>query len=254
MKSRSHRTALILAAHGARWEQAANALVRAHAGRIERMKRFGEVAVAFHQGTPSFAEVLDQLSATDITVVPMMTSNGYYTEVVLPRELARNRRYAEVEIRLTPPIGTHPLMAKLVMARLSDLMREQRLDPEQTEVLIVGHGAADHPGSRRATEALVEELRTTNNFARVTGAFLDQHPSVTEAYETLKRENTIVVPFLIGLGQHASADIPQLLGMDVPDPAKLPLRQWINDRLVVCDAAVGTYPGIADIVVDIAKP
>ncbi len=253
MNRRMKKTALILAAHGSRSEPAVNARLRAHARRIERMKRFGEVAVAFHYGSPSFAEVLDQLGATDVTVVPVMTSNGYYTEVVLPRELARNRDYAEVEIRQTPPIGTHPLMARLVTARLCDVMREQRLDSQQTAVLIVGHGTTDHPGSRRATEVLVENLRTMNKFAGVSEAFLDQHPSVREAYETLQSGRTIVVPFLIGLGQHASADIPALLGMDLANPGKLPLRRWIDGRLVVYDAAVGTYPGIADIIVDIAK-
>ncbi len=248
----SARTGLILAAHGSRTDSATNALVRTHARRIERTKRFDEVAVAFNHGSPTYAEVLDQITATDLTVVPMMTSSGYFAEVELPRGLAANRRYSEVRIRQTAPVGVHPRMADLVLSRLKDLSREHRLDPKHTEVLIVGHGTRNHPGSRGATEQLTANLRATNTFAGFVEAFLEEEPSIVEAYAGLDCENLIVIPFLIGMGQHAGADIPEQLGLALPDLSKLPLRQWINDRLVLCDAAVGTYPNVADIVLDLA--
>ncbi len=248
-----NKTAVVLAAHGSHAEPAANALVRAHARRIERLHRFDEVAVAFQQGTPGFAEVLDQLSATEVTIVPMMTSNGYYAEVVLPREFCKNRRFAEVHIRQTEPVGTHPLMLELVSARLCDLVREHRLNAADTAVLIVGHGTPIHAGSRRPTESLAGDLRATGKFAEVSAAFLEEEPSVQEAYAALNTQSVIVIPFLIGMGKHDGADIPQQLGLNGLNAQKLPIRQWINDRLVLCDAAVGTYPGIAEIIVDLAS-
>ena len=252
MNESSTRTGLILAAHGSRTDSATNALVRTLARRIEHAKRFDEVVVAFNHGSPTYAEVLDQITATDLTVVPMMTSSGYFAEVELPRGLAANRRYSEVRIRQTPPVGVHPRMADLVLARLKDLSREHRLDPKHTEVLIVGHGTRNHPGSRGATEQLAANLRATNTFAGFVEAFLEEEPSIAEAYACLECENLIVVPFLIGMGQHASADIPEQLGLTLPELSKLPLRQWIKDRLVLCDAAVGTYPNVADLVLDLA--
>ena len=249
-----NKTAVVLAAHGSHAEPAANALVRAHARRIERLGRFAEVAVAFQQGAPSFADVLDQLSATEITIVPMMTSNGYYAEVVLPREFSKNRRFADVQIRQTQPIGTHPLMLELVSARLCDLVREHRLSAADTAVLVVGHGTTIHAGSRRPTESLAEALRATGKFAEVSAAFLDEQPSVRQAYAALNTQSVIVIPFLIGMGKHDGVDIPQQLGLNGSNEHKLPLRRWINDRLVLCDAAVGTHPRIADIIVDLASP
>ncbi len=252
MNESSTRTGLILAAHGSRTDSATNALVRTHARRIEHTNRFDEVAVAFNHGSPTYAEVLDQITATDLTVVPMMTSHGYFAEVELPRGLAANRRYSEVQIRQTAPVGVHPRMADLVLARLKDLAREHRLDPKHTQVLIVGHGTRNHSGSRGATEQLAANLRATNSFAGFVEAFLDDEPSIAEAYAGLDCESVIVVPFLIGMGQHAGSDIPEQLGLALPDLNKLPLRQWIDDRLVLCDAAVGTYPNVAEIVLDLA--
>ena len=248
----STRTGLILAAHGSHIDSATNALVQTHARRIEHAKHFDEVVVAFNHGSPTYAEVLDQITATDLTVVPMMTSSGYFAEVELPRGLALNRRYSEVRIRQTPPVGVHPRMAELVLARLKDLSREHRLAPRHTEVLIVGHGTRKHPGSRGATEQLAANLRATSTFAGVVEAFLEEEPSIAEAYAGLNCENLIVVPFLIGMGQHAGSDIPGQLGLALPDLNKLPIRQWIDDRLVLCDAAVGTYPNVADLVLDLA--
>jgi sirohydrochlorin cobaltochelatase len=87
-------TALILAAHGSRHEPSVNDQVRTLAGVVAARGSFDEVAVAFHQGRPPFDSVLDELTAQEIVVVPLMTSEGYYSDVVLPRELAKNRRFA----------------------------------------------------------------------------------------------------------------------------------------------------------------
>lgn len=248
----ARQKALILAAHGSQHEPATAALVRDHARRIERMRLFDEVAVAFHQGEPDFSEVLDQLRATEITVVPLMTSRGYYSEIVLPRRLAENRRYGAVSLRQTAPVGLHPRLADLVMQRVTTLLRENQLDPRETDLLIVGHGTPRHARSRCATEELAARLRSMRVLAGVAEAFLDEQPSIAQAFAGRRTENVIVVPFLIGLGAHVNSDIPAQLGMIAPDPLRLPLRQWIGRKLVICDAAVGTYPGLTDLIVELA--
>lgn len=252
MQESKNNTALVLAAHGARSDHGANALIHAHARRIVRRGIFDEVAVAFNLGRPRFSEVLDQLNATDVTVVPVMTANGHFCERVLPEELAKNRRYGEVRIRQTLPIGLHPAMPGLVLARVSDIAREHRLDPSETLVMIVGHGARDHAGSRRSAEELADALRRVSGFAQVEAAFLEETPSIEEVFAASRKLNTVVVPFLIGGGQHVSTDIPEQLGVDPSRFEKLPIRQWVDDRLVICDVAVGTYPGIVDLIIGIA--
>jgi sirohydrochlorin ferrochelatase len=77
--------ALVLAAHGSRRDPAANALVRRLAESIRGRRVFDEVAAAFHQGEPGFDAVLDELSAEEVTVVPLLTSAGHYNDVVQPQ-------------------------------------------------------------------------------------------------------------------------------------------------------------------------
>jgi len=65
--------ALVLAAHGSRRDPAANALVRRLAEAVRARRLFDEVAVAFHQGEPRFETVLDELTADEVSVVPLLT-------------------------------------------------------------------------------------------------------------------------------------------------------------------------------------
>ena len=110
---------------------------------VRARRLFDEVAVAFHQGEPGFDTVLDELSADEVTVVPLLTSAGHYADVVLPEALARNRRFAELRLRQTPPVGTHSGIAPLVARRVTELLRDN------------GHrsalGLARHRGARHSS-------------------------------------------------------------------------------------------------------
>jgi uroporphyrin-III C-methyltransferase len=60
----------------------------------------------------------------------------------------------------------------------------------------------------------------------------------------------LVLPFLIGGGSHAGEDVPRALGLE---PGDLPWSGRRNRLRIVVDAAVGTLPGIADVIVDLAR-
>ena len=151
--------ALVLAAHGSRRDPAANRLVRQLAETVRGRRIFDEVAVAFHQGEPGFDAVLDELRSDEVTVVPVMTAAGHYCDVVLPEALERNRRYAEVRLRITPPVGAHPGIPALVARRVTELLGEHGLGRPGTSVLLVGHGTRRHPASRATTVAVADTLR-----------------------------------------------------------------------------------------------
>ncbi|MBA2459134.1 MAG: uroporphyrinogen-III C-methyltransferase [Gemmatimonadales bacterium] len=233
--------ALVLAAHGSRRDPAAGALVRRLAETVRGRRLFDEVAVAFHQGEPGFDGVLDELRSEKITVVPVMTSAGHYSDVVLPAALARNRRYPEVRLRQAPPVGSHPGLAALVARRVSEVLREHGLSRAATSLLLVGHGTGRHPASRQTTLALADTLRRRRVAGEVLAGFLDDEPPIGEALANAKLASVLVVPFLIGGGAHVLEDIPAALG--------LPLER----RTVILDEAVGSLPGIADLVVDLAR-
>lgn len=242
--------ALVLAAHGSRRDPEANALVRRLAEDVRRRRLFDEVAVSFHQGEPGFDAVLDELSSDAVTVVPVMTSAGYYSDTVLPGALARNRRHAEIRLRVTPPVGGHPGIAALVARRVGELLRDHALPRADTSLLLAGHGTPRHPQSRATTLHLVDTLRRRRVAGEVLAGFIDDRPGLAEALAEAKLGNVVVVPFLIGGGAHAGADVPRTIGLA---PGQVPLAGQVGGRTVLLDRAVGTLPGLVEIIVDLAR-
>ena len=242
--------AVVLAAHGSRRDPSANALVRRLAEAVRARRLWDEVAVAFHQGEPGFDGVLDELAADEVTVVPVMTSAGHYCDVVLPQALERNRRYADVRLRTTPPVGAHPGLAALVARRVSELLRSYALERAETTLLLVGHGTRRHPASRDTTLALAETLRRRRVAGTVATGFIDDEPPLAEVFSETRTRSVVVLPFLIGGGAHAVEDIPGLLGLP---PAAVPALTRVGQRLVVLDEAVGSLAGIVDLIVDLAR-
>jgi uroporphyrin-III C-methyltransferase len=247
--ARAGSRALVLAAHGSRRDPAANALVRRYAEEIRRRRLFDEVAVAFHQGEPGFDTVLDELSADEVTVVPFMTSAGHYSETVLPAALARNRRYSEIRLRQTPPLGTHPGIAALVARRVTQLLRNEGLTRDAVSLVLVGHGTTRHPGSRTATLHLGETLELRRVAGQVLAGFIDDDPLVEQVLDRARPAVALVVPFLIGGGTHALSDLPQALGIS---DQSAPGTSESGSR-VILDEAVGSYSGLVELVIDLAR-
>lgn len=247
-------SALVLAAHGSRSDERANAIIHGHAVRVAVMTDFDEVAVGFHHGLPRFATVLDTLNATDVTVVPMMTSEGYFSTEVLPRELRRNRRYPLLRVRQTKPMGTLAGIKTLVRERVAHVLRLFDLQPADTAIVVVGHGTERHKRSGSATVEIATDLLDTTSCGQVLHAFLDQRPFVQDIHDRLAQPNLLVLPFLIGGGDHTNRDIPARLGVTIRRGADPPFAGRVGSRLVVCDVAVGTYRRIADVIAKTVLP
>lgn len=245
---------LVLAAHGSRSDKCVNAIIRHHAARLATMTDFDEVAVAFHHGFPTFATVLDTLDATDVTVVPMMMSEGYFSTRVLPRELRRNRRFPLIRVRQTKPIGTLPGLSTLVHRRVAEVIRLFDLAPVDTAIVVVGHGTERHKRSGCSTVALAANLLDAALCGQVLHAFLDQRPYLQDVYDYLAKPNLLVLPFLIGGGGHVTRDIPARLGVTIPLDAAPPFAGRVEKHLVVCDLAIGTYARIADVITETVAP
>jgi sirohydrochlorin cobaltochelatase len=253
------RSALILAAHGAGNGSAANRRLSALAQQLAVTTGFDEVAAAFHLGAPTYAEAVDELSATHVVVVPMMTSDGYYRRAVLPRGLSLSRRRDRVRVAITPALGTHPALPGLLARRVRDTLRDLVLEPRETAVVVVGHGAVRHPRSRAATVALCDALRVRSRCARVEAAFLSDAPRVEDVPRRVASPNLVAIPFLIGGGYHASVDIRQRLEVGpaataAPDRASecpAPQAHPTGRRIVLVDP-LGDDPEVGELVADLA--
>jgi sirohydrochlorin cobaltochelatase len=195
--------ALVLAAHGST-EPAVNEGIARLARRAGRRLGFDEAIAAFHRGDPTFSRALDTLCASDVVVVPLLQSEGYYCQRVLPDELAKNHRYGDVRLHQTRAVGVHSALDEVIERRVNELRAAHRL--EDPAVALVGHGTTRHRGSREAAEASAAELaRRTGLFTRA--FFLDEDPRVDTIPELAPGRDLIILPLLIGAGRHATRDL-----------------------------------------------
>jgi len=242
-------TALILAAHGAGDGSDVNRIVRGYAKQVASLGRFDEVLTAFHLGGPNFAEVLGQTEADGIVVVPIMTSEGFFCQTVLPAELKKHPRASEVRIRQTRPVGTHPGIADMILERVRWLIDRFGLTGADTALLLVGHGTKHHRDSRNTTIELAEGLSKRNVLGSVEAAFLDDDPRIEDVTRRVDCSNQIVIPFFLGGGQHVVDDIPRRLGLT---SGLGPIAGHVHGRFIVCDRAIGTDPRLIEIIADLA--
>jgi uroporphyrin-III C-methyltransferase len=75
----------------------------------------------------------------------------------------------------------------------------------------------------------------------VLATFLDDDPPLETLLQTASFPHVIVIPFLIGGGAHVITDIPHRLGAEARAPR------------VIVDDAVGSYDGMIEIIIDLAR-
>ncbi len=247
-----NRTALVLAVHGSRVEPAVNQLHQHQAEVIRERRLFDEVAVAFHHGDPHYSRVLDGLTARNVTVVPVFSSDGYYNSVVLPRELVRNERFDECHVRITDPLGKHAGVIDIVADRIRGLLHQFSLERQFTTLGIVGHGTPRFRQSQRTAKDLVNWLRRMRLAGDVLVSFLDDEPPVESLRERTTTPNLAVIPYLIAVGPHALSDVPRRVGLTVSRGTEPPFFGRVGERFVVCDAPLGSDSRIIDLLIDLA--
>jgi sirohydrochlorin ferrochelatase len=63
----------------------------------------------------------------------------------------------------------------------------------------------------------------------------------------------LVIPFLIAAGPHATLDIPRRIGMSMHGTKGPPFVDSCAGKRVLCDAPFGSYPGMIDLIMDLAS-
>jgi sirohydrochlorin cobaltochelatase len=153
-------------------------------------------------------------------------------------------------------------MTKVVLSRADAVVKEYPFPrapkPRDSTLFIAGHGTEKNENSRQAIERQMDLIQALKIYASVHAIFLEESPRIGESYSLAQTKNMIVVPFFISDGLHTQEDIPVLLG-----EAKRTVEQRIgagqpawrnptekNGRLVWYSPAVGTEPGIADVILE----
>ena len=250
--------AVVLAAHGCGDDLRANARVRALADRLRDRLSGAAVAIAFNLGTPTFAEVLDRLDATRVTVVPLMASAGYFPTQRMPAELAKNARYPDVDLTIAPALGTLDAVKRSAAGRASALLARHGIDDANATVLVVGHGTARNPDSGGTTHDVAAMIRAAHSAVDVRAVFLDQEPLLEDVPPTLDRPAVVVVPYLFGGGDHARVDVPERLGLETdPDDDERDgggVRvSTLDGRRFVIDRPFGEDDATLDLIVELFR-
>jgi sirohydrochlorin cobaltochelatase len=230
------------------------------------------VLEAFWKIEPRIGAVLAGIPEPRVFVVPLFISEGYFTEDAIPRELGlrtddaddfpRVQRRGDRTLYYCSPIGTHPSMTGVILARAREVVAKfpfpRAPKPTDTALFIAGHGTDRNENSRKAIERQVEMIHAQNLYAEVHPAFIEEEPRIGECYDIAQARNLIVVPFFISDGLHSYEDIPVLLGEAkrmVEQRLQNGLPTWRNPterkgKLVWYTPSVGTEPHIADVILE----
>ncbi|MGB0715748.1 MAG: CbiX/SirB N-terminal domain-containing protein [Phycisphaerae bacterium] len=253
---------LVLAAHGSNVNPAVNARIEALVQECGRAFDFDEAVACFHQGEPGFEQVLDSLTASEIVVVPFMSSEGYYVNDVLPKALRQNRRYDDVRIKISRPVGVNPRLPQLVLDRalatVSNHRTDLRFDQDpRVLVAIVGHGTRRNQNSRASVLAVEAYLKSLPDppWRATAHAFIDDDPTVDELLGIRLADGQapnllIIVPMFMGQGPHVVKDLPEMLSLPVTSPVSFPILGDVNGVSIVVDAPLGDWAAMAELVCD----
>lgn len=249
------REVLLLAAHGSSSSESARTRIMQLAAQVAPLVPHDAVRVAFARGAPTLEDAMAEIVATAatsvrVTVVPVMTSAGYFASEVLPRRLRTAAGDAPVEWAFTKPLGAMRSIGRLLHQRARRCLAGTAWSMADTTVLLVGHGTRRHAASRATAWQHAETLRA-RGWHTVQVAFIDDEPGIAETLAQLAATPVIVLPFLMGGADHALVDVPEALGFGrTRDDARR--GATIAERSVILDAPLGTDPHLPWLVSQLA--
>jgi sirohydrochlorin cobaltochelatase len=262
--------ALVVLGHGTALNENSATPVRQHVAELRRRGFFREVREAFWKQEPQIKKVLAEITAPRVFIAPLFISEGYFAGQVIPRELgfeAGNSmlKIKDSEITYCAPIGTHESMTAVILARAAGVLKAfpfpRAPKNSETTLFIAGHGTEKNKDSRKPIERQVELIRAQGIYADVHAIFMEETPRIADCYSLARTKNLVVVPFFISDGLHTQEDIPLLLGetkKNIGERLAAGQPVWRNPmerhgKLAWYSAAVGTEPGIADVILERVK-
>ncbi|QEG24478.1 CbiX/SirB N-terminal domain-containing protein [Mariniblastus fucicola] len=247
---------LVLGAHGSEAATDSNAPVEDLATQIRSADVFANVVPAFLLGQPNMTNVLEKVTTPKVVVVPLMTSSGYYLNLVIPKKLAENADAGNIDWLISSVAGMHERVAQLMVERVNLRLSQNEIAESDTTIVLVGHGTRRNRNSARSTFALFEKIKLAFPAARNRVAFLDQDPEANLVAASIVEGHTVVVPFLISRGPHTTVDVPVAFGLPSGPGVQFPIIQKTESRggvrVTVCEQPMAYYPEMTDICIEIA--
>jgi len=195
-----------------------------------------EVRTGVLNGIPSFEDALNETGGFDgVHILPLMMSEGYFTETVIPSRLSANGAGGGWrQVTMHAAIGVSSAVADLAARMACDGAAKLAITPRQVAVLLVGHGARTNERARQTIEQHARTLRAKRIFDRVDTAYLEEPPLLQDAMHGLTQA-TVAVGMFISDGLHAGEDVPALL-------------KQAPCNAVHYTGAVGAHPAMSEII------
>src|SRR5262245_29223230 len=130
-------TALVLAGHGSHISPNTAGIVWALVDELRTLGVADEITAAFWKEIPSFHQVLNTLTADDVTIVPLFTARGYFTQTVMPAEMNLDGAVTvrdERTTRYTRPLGDHVNLSQIVRNRVEQVLEQHRISYSEAAV------------------------------------------------------------------------------------------------------------------------
>lgn len=251
-------TAIIIVGHGSTLNPDSSDPTYQHADTIRQRGIFGEVTCAFWKEEPSLREVLDMIDSEEVYVVPNFISEGYFTREVIPRELELTGPVTKTDrqaVYYCDPVGIHPSMTRLLLKRANEVAPDA--PPEETTLIIVGHGTALNDQSTEAIKNQVALIRQQGRFGEVIDTYMEEPPLISDWDSLSHQPNVVVVPFFIADGLHSYQDIPVMLGLEKEPTEAASARgvfrhnpNKLRGKSLFYSSAIGTEAMMADVILD----
>jgi sirohydrochlorin cobaltochelatase len=247
--------ALLIVGHGSTVNPDSSAPSLAHAAEIRRRNLFADVACAFWKEEPSLRDAMFLFAAPEIRevyVVPNFISEGYFTEIVIPRELelsGRSTTRASGQVwKYCEPVGNHAQMTELLLQRAREVA--PGVAEGETSLLIIAHGTDLNDKSAVAAKREVEKIRALGRYASVLNVYMEEEPRVSDWPRLTNTPSVIAVPFFISDGLHSYEDIPVLLGIGAHSREFSGNPHHLHGRALYYASALGADPRVADIILE----
>jgi len=239
----SNGRGLLLVGHGSHLNGDSSAPVYEHAERLRAGGDWAEVRTGFWKEEPQLSRALDGCHVSDVTVVPVFISAGYFTNEVIPREMRLTGKLSCIDgktVRYTGPVGAHQSLARVIVQRAMEAGGQPG-----DALAVLGHGTPRNPDSERNIYQQSGFVRDLGTFSEVTTIFLDQEPNMRGIFDVVEAETIVVVPLFIADGWHVGETIPEDLALDGVETRR-------GGRRLRYARAVGTHPAVADVISELA--
>jgi sirohydrochlorin cobaltochelatase len=125
-KETNGRTALVLLGHGTDLNKNSGGVIYVNAQRIRERGLYDEVGVGFLDQEPEIGSVVENADADDVILIPVFIAEGWHTRETIPEDLGLTGEVTHLDgkrVFYGAPVGTHPSMANLIVARARETER-----------------------------------------------------------------------------------------------------------------------------------